>query len=150
MIVKSDIQKLMDEGMIQINQATNLGDDVNMTVSVFKTPERVVIQHDSNKRSNRSVSPLVIQLRGPVPYASIKVVPYKYNSTVINDGQEVPLPAANSVVSIANVVKLSQSGRVFSPVSPKVVEDVMVGKKADIPLIDPINAPICQSGESSI
>lgn len=68
---------------------------------------------------------------------------------MIENGQEVPLPATNSVVSIANVVKVTRGGRVFRPVSPKVVEDVMVGKKADVPMVNPDNAPICQSGESS-
>ncbi|XP_050919685.1 uncharacterized protein LOC127137254 [Lathyrus oleraceus] len=52
----------------------------------------------------------------------------------IENGQQVPLPAANSIVSIADVIKVTRSGCVFSPVSPKVVEDVVVGKKADIPV----------------
>lgn len=96
------------------------------------------------------VSPLVIRLAGPVSYASDKVVPYKYDATMIKDGQEVPLSIANSVVSINDVVKMTRSGRVFSLVSPKVVEDVVVGKKkADVPLVDLVNTPICQSGESS-
>lgn len=43
MIVKRDIQKLMDEGVIQINQSIDIGNDVNVIVPVFKTPERVVI-----------------------------------------------------------------------------------------------------------
>ena len=61
-VVKIDIQRLMDEGMIQIFQSRYLGDDVNVIVPVFKTPERVVIQFDSSKNvRNRSVSPLVIR-----------------------------------------------------------------------------------------
>ena len=78
MVVKRDIQRLMDEGMIQILQSCHVGDNVNVIMSVFKTPERVVIQFDSssNSVSNRSVSPLVIRLAGPVPYASDKAVPY--------------------------------------------------------------------------
>lgn len=147
MIVKRDILKLMDEDMIQINQAKDIGDDVNVIMPIFKTPERVVTQFNISKRSDRSVSPLVIWLAGPVPYASDKVVPNKYNASMIKDGQEVPLPISNSVVSIDDVVKVIRSGSVFSPVSPKVVKDVVVGKKADVPLVNPINAPICQSSE---
>ncbi|XP_050916232.1 uncharacterized protein LOC127131350 [Lathyrus oleraceus] len=151
MIVKRAIPKMIDEGMIQINQARDLGDDVNVIVPVFKTPEPVVIQFDSSKRSNRSVSPLVIRLAGPVPYTSDKAVPYKYDATMIKDGKKVPLLAINSVVRIIDVVKVTRNGRVFSPVSPKVVEDVVVGKKAEVvvPVVDPVNAPIFQSGESS-
>ncbi|KAI5444278.1 hypothetical protein KIW84_012780 [Lathyrus oleraceus] len=89
MMVKRDIQKLMDEGVIQINQDRDMD---------------------------------------PIPYVSDKVVPYKFNATMIKDGQEVPFPAANSVVSIVDVVKVTLSGCVFSPISPKVVEDVMSGE----------------------
>lgn len=86
MIVKRGIQKLMDEGVIQINQARDLGDDVNVIVPFFMTPERVVIQFDNSKRSNRSVSSFVIRLAGPVPYKSDKIVPYKYDATMIKYG----------------------------------------------------------------
>ncbi|KAI5444790.1 hypothetical protein KIW84_013173 [Lathyrus oleraceus] len=149
MVVKRDIQRLMDEGMIQILQSRQVDDDVNVIVPVFKTPERVVIQYDnssSNIVSNRSVSPLVIRLAGPVPYASDKVVPYKYNSTVLENGQEVPLPTINSVVSITDVTKVTRSSRVFGPVFPKNVEDMYVRKKVDMPVLDSISAPKCQSG----
>lgn len=46
---------------------------------------------------------------------------------------------------------MTRSGLVFSLVSPKVTEDVIVGKKAeaDVPLVDCVNIPICQYGESS-
>ncbi|KAI5419580.1 hypothetical protein KIW84_043664 [Lathyrus oleraceus] len=128
----------------------DMGNNVNVIIPVFKTPERLVIQFDSSKRyDNRSVSSLVIRLAGPVPYASDKVVPYKFNATMIENGQEVPFPVTNSVLSIVDVVKVTRSGRVFGPVPPKVVEDIMVGKKEDVHVVNPINAPSCQSGESS-
>lgn len=77
-IVKRDIQKLMDEDVIQSEQSRDMGNNVNIIVLVFKTLERVVIQFDNNNKSdNKSVSPLVMQLAGPVLYASDKVVPYK-------------------------------------------------------------------------
>ena len=37
------------------------------------------------------VSPVVICLSGPVPYESDKVVPYKYNATILEDGVEVTI-----------------------------------------------------------
>lgn len=46
-------------------------------------------------------------------------------------------------MSIANIVKVTHSYLVFGPVSPKVLKDVMVGKKVDVPLVNPVNAPIC-------
>ena len=149
MILKRDIQRLRDEGMIQILQFRHLGDDVNVIVHIFKTPERVVIQFDnsSSNNVNRSVSLLVIWLAGPIPYASDRVVPYQYNATMLENGQEVPLPTINSVVSIADVTKVTRSGRVFGPMFPKDVEDVR--KKVDVPVANPASAPKCQSGESN-
>ncbi|KAI5441109.1 hypothetical protein KIW84_010536 [Lathyrus oleraceus] len=150
MVVKRDIQKLMDENVIQIQQSRDI-DDVNVIVFVFKTPERVVIQFDSNNNNNvnRSVSMLVIQLAGPIPYASDKVMPYQYNATMVENGQEVPLLVADSMVNIADIVKVTHSGRVFGLVFPKEVEDAAVSKKADIPVVNPDSALVCQSGESS-
>ncbi|KAI5420240.1 hypothetical protein KIW84_044147 [Lathyrus oleraceus] len=76
-IMNRDVQKLVDEGMIHICQARDRDDDVNVIFPVFRTHERVVIQFDSSKKRNRSVSPLVIRLAGLVPYTSDKVVPYR-------------------------------------------------------------------------
>lgn len=95
-IVKTDIQRFMDENVIQVQHSRYMGNDVKIIVSVFKTPERVVIQFDSSsKKENRSVSPLVIRLVGLVPYLSDKVVSYKYNTTMIKNGREVPFSIAN-------------------------------------------------------
>lgn len=49
-IVKRDIQKLMDENVIHVKQSRYMGDDANVIVSVFKTPERVVIQFGSSNK----------------------------------------------------------------------------------------------------
>ncbi|XP_050889001.1 uncharacterized protein LOC127094184 [Lathyrus oleraceus] len=156
--LKYEIHKLIKRGMVSFeDQAPNVKANLflahgNASMNmVLKTPEWVVIQFDnsSSKNVNRSVSPLVIWLAGPVPYSSDKVVMYKYNDTMTENGQEVPLLAGNSIVSIADVVKVTCGGRVFGPVSPRVVEDVTIGNKVDVPVVDPINAPTCQSGESS-
>lgn len=42
-IVKRDIQRLTDETVIRVQQSRYMGNDVNIIVPVFKTPERVVI-----------------------------------------------------------------------------------------------------------
>ncbi|KAI5436069.1 hypothetical protein KIW84_022493 [Lathyrus oleraceus] len=130
MIIKRDIQKLIDENVIQIQQSRDI-DDVNVIVHVFKIPEWVVIQFDSsnNNNVNRSVSLLVIRLAGPVPYAFDKVVPYQYNSTMIENGQEVPLPVADSMVNFPDIVEVTCSGRVFSPVFLREVEDDVASPK---------------------
>ena len=53
-VVKRDIQRLMDEGMIQIVQSCHVDDDVNVIVPIFKQPERLVIQYDSSNNNNVS------------------------------------------------------------------------------------------------
>ncbi|KAI5388223.1 hypothetical protein KIW84_074059 [Lathyrus oleraceus] len=118
-----------------------------MIVSVFKTPERVVIQFDSSNSNiiNRSVSSLVIRLAGPFPYASDRAVPYQYNATMVENGQEVPLPTTNSVVNISDIAKVTHSSRVFGPVFPKDVKDI--GKKVEVPVENLVSAPKCQYGE---
>ena len=55
---------------------------------------------------------------------------------MIENGQEVPLPTTSSVVSIADVTKVTHSGRVFGPVFPKNREELIVGKKAEVPSVD--------------
>lgn len=122
-----------------------MGNDVNLIVPVFKALGRVVIQYDNNKNANQSVSSLVIRLEGSVPYSSDKVLPYKYKATMIENEQEALLSAKKLVVSIADVVKVTHSGRVFGPISTKVMEDIVVGKKGDVPVVSLVNAPTCQS-----
>jgi cytochrome c oxidase assembly protein Cox11 len=115
---------------------------VNVIVHVFKTPEWVVIQFDSsnNNNVNRSVSSLVIRLAGPVPYVFDKVVPYQYNATMIENGQEVPLPVTYFVVNITDIAKVTRSGRVFGSVSSKEIEDIAASKKEEIP----VGTSVCQ------
>lgn len=62
---------------------------------------------------------MVIRLAGPTPYEYDKVVPYKYNATMIEDDKEVPIPALPAVVNIADVSGGTQSGRVIAAASPK-------------------------------
>ncbi|KAI5389144.1 hypothetical protein KIW84_074698 [Lathyrus oleraceus] len=139
-------------GKFKIVQSRHVDDDVNVIVLVFKQPKRLVIQYDSsnsNSVSNILVSPLVIRLAGPVQYSSDKVVPYQYNATMIEGGQEVPLPTTSSVVSIVDVTKVTRSGRVFGSVFPKDKEESVVGKKVEVLVADPIGASKGKSGESS-
>ncbi|KAI5422149.1 hypothetical protein KIW84_045565 [Lathyrus oleraceus] len=83
-------------------------------------------------------------------YASDRAVPSSYNATMVENGQEVLLPMTNVVVYIADIAKVTRSGRVFGPIFPKeVVEDVSISKKVDVPTVNPVSAPMCQSGESS-
>ena len=61
---------------------------------------------------------------------------------MIENGQEVPLLVANSVVNIADIAKVTRSGRVFDPVFLEEVEDVTASKKAEIPVMNPVSTPV--------
>ena len=140
-IVKRDIQRLIDERMIEVTTERNeVENEVNVIVPHFNIPERVVIPYNSQKSA---VTPLVIRLPGPVPYESDRAIPYKYNATMVEDGKEVPIPSLSSVVSIADVSRVTQSGRVFASEPPKKVDDVSVGKQIQNEVV------VDQSGSSS-
>ncbi|KAI5436084.1 hypothetical protein KIW84_022506 [Lathyrus oleraceus] len=68
---------------------------------------------------------------------------------MIENGQEVPLPVAYSVVNITDIAKVTRSSRVFSLVFPKEAEDVSASKKATIPVANPVSTLVCQSGVPS-
>ncbi|XP_050889265.1 uncharacterized protein LOC127094480 [Lathyrus oleraceus] len=103
--------------------------------------EPVVIAYDGQKTV---VSPLVIRLTGPTPYKSDKVVPYKYNATMVEDSKEVHIPTFLSVVNIANVTGVTRSGRVFVVAAPKRTENVVIEKSSSE------KTPVLQAGQSSI
>ncbi|KAI5431757.1 hypothetical protein KIW84_035795 [Lathyrus oleraceus] len=71
----------------------------------FNLPESVVIAYDGQKSV---VSLLVIRLAGHTPYESDKVVPYKYNATMVEDDKEVPIHAFSFVVNIIDVSGVSE------------------------------------------
>ena len=68
---------------------------------------------------------------------------------MMKNGQEVPLPTTSSVVSIADVTKVTRSGRVFGPVVPESKEEMIVGKKAKVPSVNPVGCSKDKSGESN-
>ena len=76
------------------------------------------------------VSLLVIRLAAPTPYGSDEVVSYKYNAIMVEGGKEVPIPAFPSVMNIADVSGVTQSGRVFVAAAPKRTEDVVIEKSS--------------------
>ncbi|XP_058724226.1 uncharacterized protein LOC131595775 [Vicia villosa] len=105
--VRNDIQKLMDDNTITV--LANKEDDEVFTVSPqINQVEPMQVKYDSRKTA---IAPLVIYLPGPVPYESDKAIPYKYNATFIENGKETPLL---SVVNIADVSRVTRSGRVFN------------------------------------
>ncbi|CAJ2674231.1 unnamed protein product [Trifolium pratense] len=115
--VRRDIQGMLDRRELQITYKRNEDEeDVAVITPEFNIPKKVEIAFDSQKLAT---APLVICLPGPLPYASSKVVPYKYHATMIENGQEIPMPTLPTSINIAEVSRVTRSGRVFPAVSQK-------------------------------
>ncbi|XP_050909093.1 uncharacterized protein LOC127122859 [Lathyrus oleraceus] len=141
-VVKSDLQEILDKNHIQVAMDRNKYEhEVNTIVPRFNLPEPVVIAYDGQMTA---ISPLVIRLAGPTPYELDKVVPYKYNATMVEDDKEVHIPSFPSIVNIADVSGVTRSGRVFAAVAPKRIEDVVIEKSSSS------KTTILQTGQSSI
>ncbi|XP_039684985.1 uncharacterized protein [Medicago truncatula] len=109
--VKDDIQRLLNQGGLVVERKC---DDV----CVITPEEPLEIFYDSRKTI---AAPLVICLRGPIPYTSEKAIPYKYNATMIEGGREVPIPLLHSVRNITEDSRVLRNGRVVPIVFPKKV-----------------------------
>ena len=88
----------------------------------FGTPTPFEVEYHSKP----AITPLVISLSGPVPYKSDKVVSYKYNATILEDGVEVSIQPMPNVLNIAETNRVTRNGRIFAPF---VRGDVSTGKK---------------------
>ena len=79
----------LDEDLFSINDSIMIDyvEGVNIIVPCFGAPSHFEIEYYSKP----VVTPLVISLPGPIPYKSDKAVPYKYNTTILEDGVEVPI-----------------------------------------------------------
>ncbi|XP_039686891.1 uncharacterized protein [Medicago truncatula] len=110
--VRNDIQGLLDRGELVVERKC---DDVCVI-----TPEGPLeVFYDSRKST---ITPLVICLPGPLPYASEKAIPYKYNATMIEEGREVPIPPLSSVDNIVEDSRVLRNGRVVPIVFPKKID----------------------------
>ncbi|GAU47885.1 hypothetical protein TSUD_404570 [Trifolium subterraneum] len=109
--VQEDIQKLMDKGELVV---TKKSEDICVIVPEFNTSDRLEMIYNSGEPT---VNPLVICLPGPMPYTSLRVVPYRYDATMLQDGVEIPIPPLIYVDNIADNSKILRSGRIL----PRVV-----------------------------
>ncbi|GAU51747.1 hypothetical protein TSUD_415400 [Trifolium subterraneum] len=105
--VQEDIQRLMDKGELVV---TKKSEDVCVIVPEFNASDRLEMIYNSGEPT---VNPLVICLPGPMPYTSLRAVPYRYDATMLQDGEEIPIPPLISVDNIADNSKILRSGRIL-------------------------------------
>ncbi|GAU10658.1 hypothetical protein TSUD_419880, partial [Trifolium subterraneum] len=108
--VQEDIQRLMDKGELVV---TKKSEDVCVIVPEFNVSDRLEMIYNSGEPT---VTPLVICVPGPMPYTSLRAVPYRYDATILQDGVEIPIPPLISVDNIADNSKILRSGRILSGV----------------------------------
>ncbi|GAU10540.1 hypothetical protein TSUD_419480 [Trifolium subterraneum] len=105
--VQEDIQRLMDKGELLV---TKKSEDVCVIVPEFNVSDRLEMIYNSGEPT---VTPLVICLPGPMPYTSLRAVPYRYDATMLQNGVETPIPPLISVDNIADNSKILRSGRIL-------------------------------------
>ncbi|GAU38952.1 hypothetical protein TSUD_363910 [Trifolium subterraneum] len=105
--IQNDIQGLLDKGELVV---TRKSEDICVIVPEFNISDRLEMIYNSGESV---VTPLVIHLPGPVPYTSLKAIPYRYNATMLQDGVETPIPSSISVDNIADGSRILRSERVL-------------------------------------
>ncbi|GAU50278.1 hypothetical protein TSUD_409140 [Trifolium subterraneum] len=105
--VQEDIQRLMDKGELVV---TRKSEDVCVIFPEFNVSDRLEMIYNSGELT---VTPLVICLPGPMPYTSLRAVPYRYDATMLQNGVETPIPSLISVDNIADNSKILRNGRIL-------------------------------------
>ncbi|KAI5414117.1 hypothetical protein KIW84_058312 [Lathyrus oleraceus] len=110
--IQDDLQGVLDQGLIQTSRQVSSPEsqeqEVNVIIPCFNIPEKVEIAYHPRE-------PVVICPPGPMPYTSDKAVPYRYATTIIENGKEVEIKTLASVTNIAANSRMTRSGRVFAP-----------------------------------
>ncbi|XP_050890371.1 uncharacterized protein LOC127095771 [Lathyrus oleraceus] len=129
-MVHDNIQDLMNKGVLHISSVAK-NEDVSVIEPCFNLPELVEIPYYSRRMvlANSHLSPVGICMPTPFPYESNKVVPWKYEITVVDniiegsEDDEVTETVDEDVTNIAGMSRMTRSGRIYTPefnVTPQV------------------------------
>ncbi|XP_050889563.1 uncharacterized protein LOC127094832 [Lathyrus oleraceus] len=121
-VVRDNIQDLMKKGALQISSVTK-NEDMLVIEPCFNLPEPVEIPYYSGGvvPTNSQSSPVEICMPTPFPYDSTKVIPCKYEITVVDkvfEGSvdvEVTEAVSEDVTKIPGMSKMTRSGRIYTP-----------------------------------
>ncbi|XP_050916200.1 uncharacterized protein LOC127131320 [Lathyrus oleraceus] len=129
-IVRDNIQDLMKKGVLKISSVAK-NEDVSVIEPCFNLPGPVEISYYSRKvvSVNSHLSPVVICMPTLFPYERTKVVPWKYDITVVDkivEGSKyggVSEIVNKDVTNIAGMSRMTRNGRIYTPefnVTPQV------------------------------
>ncbi|XP_050916569.1 uncharacterized protein LOC127131696 [Lathyrus oleraceus] len=121
-VVRTDIQNLMDQGVLQVcGPATN--EEISVIEPFFNLQESVEITYQ--RKYVVHPSPMVVCMPTPFPFESTKVVPWKYDITVVDgvvDGDPKEVECEKSlenvdanITNIADTSRMTRSGRIYTP-----------------------------------
>ncbi|XP_058784441.1 uncharacterized protein LOC131659246 [Vicia villosa] len=135
--VRREIHKMLDERTLHITYERDEDNNINVVTAEFPVPEVVEISYDSQ---NMAVIPLTIQMPKPFPYNSSTTVPWRYGATTIIEKEEYEIGPEPAIVNIADMIHMTQSGRLFAPVLPKPRSNllVQVTPQKDVPRKEPV------------
>jgi len=108
--VQNDIQGLLDRGELLV---TKTEQNVCVVTPKFDVPESLEVIYISKEPTD---TPLVICVPRPLPYVSDRVIPYRYNPTILENGREIPIPPLASVSNTVGSSKVLRSGRILPTV----------------------------------
>ncbi|XP_050908978.1 uncharacterized protein LOC127122727 [Lathyrus oleraceus] len=121
-MIRDNIQDLMNKGVLQIS-SVGKNEDVSVIEPCFNLPEPVEIPYYSRRvmPANSHLSHVDICMPTPLPYESTKVVPWKYEITVmdkiveVSEDGEVTETVNEDVTNIAGMSRMTRSGQIYTP-----------------------------------
>ncbi|XP_050914977.1 uncharacterized protein LOC127129916 [Lathyrus oleraceus] len=152
-VVRDNIQDLMDKGVLQISSDVK-NKDVLVIEPCFNLPEPIEIPYYSGGvvPVNSKSSPVEICMPTPFPYESTKVVPWKYEITVVDkvvEGSadaEVVEVVSEDVTNITEMSRMTRSGRIYTPkfnVTPQ-------GSAKESTVVNPAKEPEVVQSEDAV
>jgi hypothetical protein len=112
--MKECLQKLMDQGLVQIGYSRK--EDTIAMVDQHEHEKVVKPIEIVYQKAERTVEPLVIQAPSPFPFASTKAVPWNYDTSAFVQGKLMTV-VEPFVINIDGTGRMTRSGRVFAPKS---------------------------------
>ncbi|GAU10449.1 hypothetical protein TSUD_423490 [Trifolium subterraneum] len=110
------LQKLMDQGMVQIGYS-RADADVFVLESRDPTPIEIPYARRGLQIPVKPVEPIVFCVPTPFPFESMKKVPWNYQPTSYVGGKPLTNDESN-VTNIVGIGSMTRSGRIFSSEQP--------------------------------
>lgn len=124
--MKGYVQELMNQGVIQFTKSKIIEE-----VSIIE-PITIIYRKKQIEVPMNKIQPINIFIPGPFPYRSIKVMPWRYDTTAYVGCKSIQFFEAK-IVNIAGTRGMTRSGHVFAPnFSQKILSPTFITLKDKI------------------